>query len=327
MAKKVDNGDDVVDVRTRATNLHKQINAMEYQIQDVRATLEQLQEEQRGVKKNFNQLLGEFSHGGDSSTANLENELGFKISDVQGVIGKKEKLERKAQENTATVMEWLKMKDPEEAKEVEDHAAEMGNQLSCSVIRLLFFMLQRSELVQKGEFQRFKSLIACNKSSMIANKISSLIEIVEAEFTKKKAEDLEEGIESPENAEEIAYEASIKRREMNKVFQKVVNQILHLESIMVSIPCPEEWVILGQDLALSLESRLGHYKKGLYEIDKKIHELANEFFPYWIEDEEAQVQEFSGRLDTQVYELWAVKDDEDSDECSQVSKRHKGSDH
>ncbi|KAF3449863.1 hypothetical protein FNV43_RR05942 [Rhamnella rubrinervis] len=328
MEKKDDHGDGVVDVRTGATNLHKQINAMEYQIQNARATLEQLQEEQLVVKKNFNRLLEEFSHGGDGSTANLENELGFKISQVPGVIGKKEKLGRKLQENTKTVMEWLRVKDPQESKEVEDHAAEMGTQLSFSVIRLLLFMLQRRELVQNGEFQRFKALIACNKSSTIASKICTVIEIVEAEFTKKKAVDLEQGIMSPENAEDVAYEASIKRREINQVFQKVVNQILHLESIGSSISCPEEWLIVAKDLAMSLENRLVDYKKGLYEINEKIRELADEYFPYWIEAEEEKVKEFSYRINTQVYGLWVVNDDDDSEEASkQASKRRKGSDY
>ncbi|KAF3451142.1 hypothetical protein FNV43_RR07233 [Rhamnella rubrinervis] len=249
MEKKDDHGDGVVDVRTGATNLHKQINAMEYQIQNARATLEQLQEEQLVVKKNFNRLLEEFSHGGDGSTANLENELGFKISQVPELSGRRKSWE------------------------------------------------ENSKKIPRRERARAKRGFGT-------------------------------GIMSPENAEDVAYEASIKRREINQVFQKVVNQILHLESIGSSISCPEEWLIVAKDLAMSLENRLVDYKKGLYEINEKIRELADEFFPYWIEAEEEKVKEFSYRINTQVYGLWVVNDDDDSEEASkQASKRRKGSDY
>lgn len=308
MANKDDDPDDVVDLRTRVSDLQTYISAIDEQTQIVRETTEQLQRDQKLVKRGFNDLLSELiSQLGDAND-NLE-EFGFKIlnEEDEGLIGSDES-EGNLQENIGLMRDLLKEKDAAESKEVEDFLIEVGTQFSYVVVEFLLFMLERKEL--EAEYKRFKSLVSDNKSSMeISSKISTLIEIVEAKFKEKKAEELRLGIKSPEPDSYVPYAACVKERETKGLIQKILYRILHLESLW-RFRCPAEWMIVAREMVSNLETRLGEFKQGLDEIDKKFVEMRDEFFPYFIKNEEAQVKAFGKKIEMQVFELWKPLEDD-----------------
>lgn len=294
------NKNGVVDLRTRISNLHNYIAAIDDQTQTVRETTDQLQREQKHVKKGFNELLTELISQFGTAKNNLE-EFGFKIQDEGLLIGN-EVNEGNLQENVTPVRDLLKAKDAGESKEVEDFIVEVGIQFSYVVVEFLLFMLERKEL--ETEYQRFTSLVSDSKSSMeISSRITALIEIVEAEFKKKKAEELRLGIKSPVSDSYVPYAECVKEKEMKGLIQKILYRILHLESIW-RFRCPPDWLIVTREMVLNLETRLGEFKQGLDEIDNKFIELRDEYFPYFVKNEEAQVKAFGKKIEMQILGLW-----------------------
>ncbi|KAF3449870.1 hypothetical protein FNV43_RR05949 [Rhamnella rubrinervis] len=302
----------VVDLRTRVSNLSMYINIMDKdetqlkellnsstaaatsepsQINAVDAAIEQLQKDQQDSKKVFNQLLEEYSSGG----GNLDD-LGFKILKDDVVVESSSSSKPKKDVIRRKRSQWSKELKNREG--VKAYAVEVGTFFSFLLVHLMLFVLQRREIA--AEFQRLKNLVRSlivGTTSLVPNRM---------------------------DREDIQYEVAYKERALNKLFDKVLHEILHLESI---------WKVLGQselvwteDVVSSMGSRIVECREGLKIVRDTIVDLGKEVFQYVIEDEDGKSKEFGNTVYFKIKGIWENDDEHhDDDDVSgrASSKRQK----